>query len=139
MDTHQLLNYQLDRVKGQLTKVTADLTEDQVDFRPVANMYTIRETLHHLSDTYVATQVLAAGGTPEFGTFKFEDASWSGHLAEAFSLRGAAIDSLMASKEDSSLTTTSDYILLHDAYHVGQLATLRNALDPEWSSYSIYE
>ena len=41
--------------------------------------------------------------------------------------------------ESGNFVVGADFIVGHDAYHIGQLAQIRLALNPEWNAYSIYK
>ena len=139
MDAIHLMNQQLSIIEKQLVKVTAGVAEEWLDAKPISNMFTVRESLKHLADVYGVSLVVADGGTPEFGKFEFSGADWESQVNETFTLRTAAVQKFLSDPTESSLEKLTDYVLLHDAYHVGQLVAIRGALDPSWNSYSIYD
>ncbi|MBW7928889.1 MAG: hypothetical protein H3C58_12580 [Fimbriimonadaceae bacterium] len=53
-------------------------------------------------------------------------------IAEMSALRNRAI-----AVADEKIAV--EYIAVHDAYHVGQLVTLRLSVEPDWNYYSIYD
>lgn len=61
----------------------------------------------------------------------------TGTLVDDFTtMRKEAIETCLASDKAYELVT--DYIAVHDAYHVGQLCTARMSSEPGWDPYAIY-
>jgi hypothetical protein len=79
-----------------------------------------------------------AGGKHSWGTYQ-APALPMGALIESFNaLRGQAIEAGM-SVFDSDISHLNDYLVLHEVYHVGQMAAVRQALNDGWDTYSIYQ
>jgi hypothetical protein len=96
---------------------------------------TPRELITHLCDVYMHVSAKSKG----------EEAGWNQYvapertedlMADFDSLRAKAVSDCLASNDPYELAT--DYIIVHDAYHVGQLCTSRISVEPGWDPYAIY-
>lgn len=126
-----MLRRQCDYVGGQVRAAVGDMKESTWDSRSTANGMTPRETLVHLCDVYQFVAEKARGGDPQWNQYHGE-----GLLVDFDRRRGEAVEACLASEDAYELLT--DYIIVHDAYHVGQLCYVRCACEPEWDAYSIY-
>ncbi|MES1228276.1 MAG: hypothetical protein ABUL72_06355, partial [Armatimonadota bacterium] len=106
------------------------------DARSNPEAMTPREVVAHLADCYVAVTDEAAGKEHEWGATVVSDNA-SEALAQMIQLRHEAIAALGTMPLEKANSTASNFIVLHDAYHVGQLATLRLHLGG-WDPMSIY-
>jgi len=138
MTANELLNKQLKDVSFQLEKVLSGVTEDALDFKIAPSAMTIRQLVEHLCEVYTALEAESRGASHSWGTFRVEDKSWSNLTTQFTSLRSKAIEIASAAEDDKALLSASAYIVAHDFYHVGQIATLRLATDSTWDPYSIY-
>ena len=123
----------------QLDQALAGLKEEHVDTKVGGIAMSPRELLEHLADCYVNTVDAAEGKEPNWGSYSAPDKSWSGLLAEFKSTRAKAVEKILAAPEDKVGDLALAYVVMHDAYHVGQLCLVRIATDPTWDPYSIYE
>ena len=138
MDTKDLIKYQVEASGKQVDRVLDGLAEDKWS-TTAGGCMSPSETVVHLTECYVAAQTHLSGGTHEWGSYKAEEEAPAELAAKMRSERTKAWDALLGSDAADVGETATQYLLLHDAYHVGQLATLRMGVDPEWDAYSIYE
>lgn len=124
--------------RSQVQAALAGLTEAQADSVSNPQAMSAKTTLLHLAECARAALTMKNGGEHEWGTGETTAAS----LAEANALyrrdRDALDQALSGEIDEKTLSVIGDFIVLHEAYHVGQLCTLRLSLDPAWDAYSIY-
>lgn len=136
MTVEELLRKQCADCGGQVSRAIAGLAPEDADKKPIAHLSTAREAIEHLCEAYHAVKVTSAGEKHEWGSYTSGLENWD-HLTDHYtSLREAAIEAAFAGENGEELI--ADYIIGHDYYHVGQLVTLRLAIDPTWNSYVIY-
>ena len=123
---------------SQVEGVLKDWPSDQWDARINDQTMSAKEVVAHLTECCLAFQKSAKGEQHEWGTYVPADTSVEGLLATMRAER-AACGAMLASANDDQLKEAFMYIHTHDAYHVGQLVSLRLTLNPEWNSYAIYE
>jgi uncharacterized damage-inducible protein DinB len=133
------LTHAIDEVGGQIDQVLNGLPSDHHDHRLTSKAMTPRETQLHLAEVYQAVITEAAGEKYEWGSFKVEDDSWENLWRLRHELRSQAKAALTQGADERLPRLALDYIVSHDAYHVGQMALLRMELDPNWDPYSIYQ
>jgi hypothetical protein len=138
MDLKDVLKYQLESTGYQVDKVLEGLPEDQWDARLREDCMSPKEAVAHLIECYVAVQKDMAGHQHEWGAYMPADDAPPALMEEMRAERRRAWDGLIKSGDEKAIRAATQYIVLHDAYHVGQLATLRLGLDPKWDPYSIY-
>jgi len=63
-------------------------------------------------------------------------ADFDAAYAATMALRAEAVALAMTSEEAAKASL--DYVVIHDAYHVGQMALLRLEQEPGWDPYSLY-
>lgn len=126
-----ILRHQSDYVGNQVRACVHGMEKATWDARLAANGMTARETMAHLCDVYQYVAEKAKGGEPRWNQYLGD-----GSLDDFDRLRAQAVDACLASDSASELLT--DYIIVHDAYHVGQLCWIRRACEPEWDVYAIY-
>lgn len=139
MTGKELLQYQLNTVGHQINKCIEGLDESQVDAKANEQSMSAKETLIHLTECYLASQAALRGEDYAWGSYQAPDSSWAAVLGAFQSTRGNTVHQVIESTSDKALRIGTDYMALHDAYHVGQMVTLRLTLTPDWNSYSIYE
>ncbi len=137
METKDLLKYQMEAAGKQVDTVLDGLADDKWRTNASGGM-SPSETVVHLTECYVATQTHVAGGTHEWGSYKASEETPSDLVSKMRSERSKAWSAVLGSDAEDAGETATQYLILHDAYHVGQLATLRMGVDPEWDAYSIY-
>ena len=136
MTASELIKHQLADSGYQVNAVLADLTEAEADQKNVGNAMSARETLVHLSECCVAFNESCEGIDHNWGTYGSSAPSLDALKAEFLALRDEAMSRV--SDDEKVLKAASAYLVLHETYHVGQLAHLRIHLNPEWNAYSIY-
>lgn len=122
----------------QLEQSFAGISEADFDKKITEQGMSAREILEHLCECYQAVITDTAGGKHEWGTFTVEDKSIANLTAQFNALRAKAVAAALDQDEEQAAMYGFNYIALHDAYHVGQLALIRMATDPNWNPYSIY-
>ena len=137
MEAKDLLKYQVETSGKQVDAVLDGLAEDKWGVKAGACM-SPSEMVVHMTECYIAAQTHLAGGTHEWGSYKAADEAPAELVSKMRSERTKARDAILASDAADVGETATLYVLLHDAYHVGQLCTLRMGIDPEWDAYSIY-
>jgi hypothetical protein len=138
MDLKEVLKYQLESAGHQVDKVLEGLKEDQWDAKLRDDCMSPKEVVAHLTECYVAAQKDMVGQQHEWGSYMPADEAPPALLAEMREARQRAWDDLIKSGDEKAVKAATQFIVLHDAYHVGQLATLRLGLDPQWDAYAIY-
>jgi hypothetical protein len=138
MTSNELIQHQLQEGGLQVARVFEGMSESDFDGRAHASMMSPREILGHLCECYEATLKGLNGVEHEWGTYQMEAGSGQELLTATIAKRGEAEAAVMASGSDDAFKKATDYILLHDAYHVGQMAIQRLALNPDWNAYSLY-
>jgi uncharacterized damage-inducible protein DinB len=136
MTTSELIKFECDAVGFQVEKVFEGLSDADYSVKTIPVAMSAAETLVHLCECYVAFAKHIAGEKHEWGTFVIADPSpsnlrdaWKSHRAEAVTL---------ATTSNDHAKLVHEFIIAHDAYHVGQMALLRLSLDESWDAYSIY-
>ena len=138
MTANELLKFQLDDVTYQLEKVLGGVQESTIDFKVAPTALSIREQVEHLCEVYTAVEEGSRGVDHAWGEFSIEDKSWSNLTTQFNTLRAQAIGIVADAEDTSTITQSSGFMVGHEYYHIGQLATLRIATDPAWDPYSIY-
>lgn len=136
MTALELIKSQIEAAGFQLAQTLAGVSEDQVDFKPIPNLMSMREQVEHLCECYQAVKTHAQGGKHEWGKYSTGATSWTGLLETFRTSREEAVEMALAS--DDAVSVLSEYVVAHDNYHVGQLVVVRTSFDAEWNSYSIY-
>ena len=137
MDAISLLKHQIDDSAYQLEKCLEGFPVESFDAKPIASGMSFREMVVHLLEVYHAAAKMAKGEKHEWGSYVAPELADEDLLSALTSLRATAVELLLAGGE-SGIQTASAFIVGHDYYHVGQLVTLRLAVQPDWDSYSIY-
>ena len=138
MTATELIAFQLDDVGNQLKKVL-DGMEKHKNHKVCDKSMSPAETIEHLCECYQAFTTESQGGTHEWGSFFLSDKSWESLTSQFTSMRDRAVRLAKASEETRVLRAASAYMVAHDAYHVGQLASCRIDADEAWDPYSIYK
>jgi|CXWL01.1.fsa_nt_gi hypothetical protein len=138
MQTIETLNTQMAGAGFQLEKVFEGVEESHADFLAHPAMMTPRQVAVHLADCYVAMQKKARSEEPEWGSYQAPGSSLKDALAGMKAEREKAMGSISILDEKEQIHLATDFLILHDAYHVGQMCTIRLAIDPEWNYHSIY-
>ncbi|HEY3781816.1 MAG TPA: hypothetical protein VGL56_12085 [Fimbriimonadaceae bacterium] len=137
MTAQELLAFEIENIGGQLRGAFAGLPDSLQDDKVCEGGMSPREMLEHLSEAYEATIASSKGEEYEWGTFTVDDKSWDNLISVFWDRREKATEAVLVDDE-TKLKAGFDYIVAHDAYHVGQLAALRVGKEPGWDFYSIY-
>jgi uncharacterized damage-inducible protein DinB len=138
MTASELLLHQLDDTGHQLQGVFNGIDESTADAKLVDGAMTPRETAAHLIECCYAFLTEADGGSFDWGSFQIEDQSWS-HLMDTFAAKRKEVVDRVANGDDRTLKLASAYVVLHETYHVGQMAQMRISKTADWDPYSIYK
>lgn len=131
-----LLQYVLDHAGAQVDKVFEGISETAWTQKSCEQAMTPAQTAEHLCEVYTAFKKMAAGEDHEWGNYSSGIATQDGILEHMKKLREEAC--AIAVSSDDKAKGAYDYIVMHDCYHVGQMALNRMAADPTWDPYSIY-
>lgn len=123
-------------VGQQLTQVASGL---DLDAQPIPAMMSGREMFGHLYECYVAGLADANGQKHPWGAYVIPDEVSANPVGAAMAKRAEVVAELLARETPEATLALVNYVILHDAYHVGQLCTLRLTLDENWDNYSIYQ
>ena len=137
MDAKELIKFQMEASAKQVDKVLEGLADDKWGVKAGGSM-SASETVVHLAECYVAARTHVAGGTHEWGSYKAAGETPEELGANMRSERSKAWEAILGAEVGEAGKAATEYLILHDAYHVGQLATMRMGCDPEWDAYSIY-
>jgi hypothetical protein len=138
MTATELLNKQLDDVTYQLDKILEGVKESDIDFKIAPTVMSTREQVEHLCEVYTAVEEESRGVDHAWGTFSIEDKSWANLTSQFAALRAKALEIVSGAEDEKALIGASGFMIGHEYYHIGQLATLRIATDSAWNPYSIY-
>lgn len=137
MTAPELMQHQIDNLGFQLEQCFAGWNPNHLDDTLTEGGMSARTTLAHLAECCVAASTEAAGGKHEWGSYTLPDPTWDAAQAEWRSQRAAAA-ALLCKDDEACLKHAHDFLVSHDAYHVGQLCQLRLKVEPEWNAYAIY-
>lgn len=139
MTAKDLALYGLESSGYQIEKVFEGIPDADWERALTSDGMTPRQMLEHLCECYTAYLKHAKGEQHNWGTYKAPDNSVEGLRAEQRKLRAECKAIVEGSHDPDALTSAMDYLVLHDPYHVGQMALLRLQIDPNWNAYSIYK
>ena len=138
MDAKELLRFQLDDAGNQVAKTLEGLDGIKWDTKMREDVMSPKEVVAHLTECYIAARKHADGEKHEWGSYLPETEDAAALVDGMWAERRAACDALLSKGDEDSMKAATSYIVLHDAYHAGQLAALRMQLTPDWDPYSIY-
>lgn len=138
VQTEEFLRKQSDTVASQVAAVLDGMPSEHLDGKLTPHAMSPRETIVHLCDCACALKAMLKEGKYSWGSYEARAADMPALVEEWKSLRAEALAEAFADGSDKALGEISDFIVLHDAYHVGQLAAYRLATDPAWDAYAIY-
>lgn len=139
MNASELLDHALKSSGFQVTRVFEGIPESLQDAKLGPEAMSPRETLIHLTECYHAVQAALEDKPYEWGSYAPPSQEWAALVATFVSCREQAAAATLASGNPSAPKVAMDYMVQHDAYHVGQIAQLRIHQEPGWNAYSIYE
>lgn len=99
---------------------------------------TPKEMAGHMQEACAALQKAMRGEEHEWGSFQPPAGSGEQAVAALMAERAKAVAAVLASPEPGKLAEGLDYLTVHEAYHIGQIAALRLAHEPDWDAYSLY-
>ncbi len=134
----EIIKTQLNDAGYQVTKVLEGWPEDKQDYKTTPGAMSPKEAVAHLAECYIATSEGLAGIEHKWGSYTPASQDWKSLTDEMFSLRTKAVEELSASSSEKADSLATNFIVLHDAYHVGQLCQARLAVQADWNAYSIY-
>jgi uncharacterized damage-inducible protein DinB len=141
MNSRDLILSGLAKVNVQVERVFEAMPPEIWNARLSDEAMTPLETLEHLCHVIFAFSTEVATGEPfdwdtEFATgMKDPVELWDRFVAD----RARAVTMVSGSSDDEVFARAFDYLILHEAYHVGQMAQLRITMEPDWNPYSLYE
>jgi hypothetical protein len=138
MTAKDLLKAQMNEAEYQLGRVLDGFENGLEDEKPVPTIMSAHEQVEHLTEVYIAAAEQVAGESHEWGTYSPPDPEWHAMIAELWRRRAEAEQVILASDDCTILSVGSAFLVSHDNYHIGQLCTLRIALDTVWDPYCIY-
>ncbi|MGE0000821.1 MAG: hypothetical protein AB7F50_00295 [Fimbriimonadaceae bacterium] len=138
MSAVELFTKQCDVASHQLSMCLKGMHETLADGKSPAHAMSPRETVVHLTECYVALQRRLKGEEHEWGSYESPGGNLVDLVANMFAVRDKAVAAALAEPSDENLLTASDFLTIHDAYHVGQLASYRMGAEPSWDAYSLY-
>lgn len=138
MTALDLLTTQIEDGTFQLRKVFEGIDDSLADAKPLPVQMSFREMVVHVAEAYQATLAEGRGEKHSWGSFTLPADNFADLMSKFFALRDEAIASVLAQDEETAVKTGSAFLVGHDYYHVGQAATLRLVLTPDWNPYSIY-
>lgn len=138
MNAKDLILGQFDTMRKQLEAVLDGFPEDAVGRRfPTISLAPI-EAVEHLCDAY-SGYLANDRRNYRWGSYRLLSSDWESALKELWLVRGQAREAVQNSNDDAFIALAFDYVMAHDAYHVGQLAACRMACDPKWDPESLYK
>ena len=140
-------------VGRQIQRAVTGLSEDEADFRFGEGLMSVRDTLVHLADNCLALSTELEGNAHEFGKWRPGGEGLAHLVHEWCDLREQALekawDRLRSVDLDAPMKVSfatwpgwkvlTEWVVMHDAYHLGQICALRLAQDPDWDMYSVYD
>jgi len=130
----------LDHVGFQVKTVFTGLEEAQWSHRIHPESMTPFEMITHLTECCraAAYRISRDEEFPDWGKTQMSGSTPDEWMEEFHATRSQAISAGLEKADEKSLDTLMDLLALHEAYHVGQMCTLRLDLDPKWNPLSIY-
>lgn len=138
MDVMDVLRKQMETTGFQLTKVFEGLDESTADHKANEHMMSGRETLAHLIEVCHAAQKHMRGEEHAWGSFQPADTSYDALSAEFAGERAKTVEAILSGAPEAAFHVASDYMVIHEAYHVGQMASNRLSQNNGWNPYSLY-
>lgn len=137
MTARELLESAINDSGQQVVKIFENLPPDSWDQKPAPEGMTIRAMAQHLCECYYAYSEMAQGRTYDWGSYAVEVTEPADLVALVLSLRSEAAK-IALDGSDKAMKDSLEFLCLHDAYHIGQIALIRIRTEPNWDPYSIY-
>jgi hypothetical protein len=122
----------------QLRGAYQGLSPALYDDRLVDGLMSPKEIAGHLYECCIAAQALARGEEHKWGSVPAPEGTGDQVVAAMFQERERAVAACRGITDEERLAHALQFLTLHDAYHVGQIAALRLVRTPDWDAYSIY-
>ncbi len=138
MDALSLFNFVFDDPEKQLHAVIDGFPAEAWDTSGAGGAYSLRETVVHLTEAYMACQASLKGAEFKWGQYRAVSDDNSALVQELFAQRETVRELAIGSPDEKALQTAVVFTSSHDYYHVGQLCRLRLEVQPDWDSLAIY-
>ena len=138
MTATELLTIQLEDASYQIEKVLDGVDEAHLDIKLSPTSMSIRQSIEHLCEVYTAVDEESRGIKHAWGEYSIQYDSFDDLKSKFTSLRVRALGLVANPSNKEGFTLASEFMVAHEYYHVGQLASLRIATDSAWNPYSIY-
>lgn len=138
MDARDLASYVFEDAGFQLGQVLQGFPSPAFDQKLNDLEMTPKDTVVHLTEAYVAGQKQIKGARHSWGTYAATSDDQDALVETMKQERAAFWNAAEESGDPTQYKTAMLYGSNHDYYHVGQLCTMRRAVDPAWDSDSIY-
>ena len=133
-----MILFQADDSAFQLGQVLDGWPVDAFDAKPFETAMSARVQIGHLAECYVALAAELTGTKYEWGSWATSTSAPEDAVVEMWDLRNKAIAIATTQDTEESIKLIASFVVAHDYYHIGQLSSIRIAVDPEWNPYSIY-
>ena len=138
MTGSELIQAQIDMLTTQVEACYAGLAPEDFERDIVPQMMKPARVLDHLAECVHAFLAKKDGAEYDQWGVTGLTGTLEERMAAYRELRELAKAGIAGREDEQALIAASDFLTAHDAYHVGQLVTMRLTLDPEWNAYSIY-
>jgi hypothetical protein len=139
MNAQELIQYQLKTVGFQVERCFEGLPVALYEATVHHTAMSPRLILAHLLEVLEAVDLQLEGKDPQWGGYQANTTPFESLLKQYTARRKDTITRALESSEPQHLQILSNYIVLHESYHVGQLCGLRMAQDPTFDPFSIYQ
>ncbi len=139
MTAQELIQYQIQTGHRQVRNSVKGLDDAALQNKLTLGSMSIASMLEHLCECRVAFIAESSGEKHNWGNYSAPDSSAAGLLGELSRLTEHVIGLVQADPSDENMHHATDFVALHDAYHVGQICACRMTFDPEFDPYSIYQ
>ncbi len=137
MDAVAFCRSQCETLEKQLEIVMAGMAEETLDHKLHSDGLSPRELYAHLGECLAALRCELQGTKHEWGSYSMKATSVAGQKSEYHDLRRSVLGEAFADGSDRAIELVSGYVVLHDAYHVGQAAAIRAGAEG-WDTGLIY-
>lgn len=139
MTGQELLIFQIQTTANQVERAIDGLSDSDMEHKVSGQCMDIGSILEHLCECRVAFLAESAGNKHNWGTYQAPDRSLAGLRNTFRDLTDKAVELVKSEDSEDVLKHGSDFVVLHDAYHVGQLCATRLTFDRAFDPYSIYK
>lgn len=114
-----------------------DASDADFNAKPIPVMMSIRECVEHLIECTLAVQTMLAGEKYNWGSYSLPANTIGDALAIFDAERAKAVSGALDCLDENP-SYVKDFLIAHEFYHVGQLCSIRIALNPDWDFMCIY-